>query len=44
MADFNDVTVFPAAIWLEPDIIFATDSCLTGCGGLSDLVLSCPVS
>ena len=37
MTEFNGVSVFPAAVWLEPDLVFATDSCLTGCGGLTEL-------
>ena len=34
MKDFNGTSFIPSAIWSEPDITFATDSCLTGCGGV----------
>ena len=30
---YNGVSFIPAATWTEPDISFATDSCLIGCGG-----------
>ena len=31
---YNGVSFIPAAIWTEPDVTFATDSCLVGCGGI----------
>jgi hypothetical protein len=34
MDDFNGTSFIPAAIWTEPDVTFATDSCLSGCGGV----------
>ena len=34
MDEFNGVAYFPSMVWSEPDINFATDSCLLGCGGL----------
>ena len=33
---YNGVSFIPAAIWTEPDVSFATDSCLRGCGGFCD--------
>ena len=33
---YNGVSFIPAAIWSEPDITFATDSCLVGCGGICE--------
>ena len=32
---YNGVSVIPSNVWTEPDAIFSTDACLTGCGGLS---------
>ena len=34
MAEFNGTSFIPESLWSEPDITFATDSCLTGCGGV----------
>ena len=34
MSDFNGVSYIPPVIWNEPDVVFSTDSCLTGCGGV----------
>ena len=31
---YNGVSFIPSAIWTEPDVNFATDSCLVGCGGI----------
>ena len=36
MDKFNGVSFIPAPDWYAPDLIFATDSTLTGCGGLTD--------
>ena len=36
MDEFNGVTYFPATVWSEPDVVFSTDSCLSGCGGFYD--------
>ena len=32
---YNGVSFIPSSIWTEPDVTFATDSCLVGCGGLN---------
>ena len=32
--DYNGVSFIPAMGWDEPDVTFATDSCLEGCGGI----------
>ena len=32
--DYNGVSFIPAMGWAEPDVTFATDSCLEGCGGM----------
>ena len=32
---YNGVSLIPIHDWSDPDIIFSTDSCLTGCGGIS---------
>ena len=34
MQDYNGVSFIPAMGWAEPDVTFATDSCLEGCGGM----------
>ena len=34
MSTFNGVAFIPSPIWNEPDVSMATDSCLTGCGGI----------
>ena len=34
---FNGVSFIPPLVWAEPDVIFSTDSCLTGCGGICGL-------
>ena len=36
MDTFNGVSFIPDSKWYAPDLIFATDSTLTGCGGLTD--------
>ena len=36
MSTFNGVAFIPSPIWMEPDVSMATDSCLQGCGGISD--------
>ena len=33
---YNGVSFIPASLWSEPDVTFATDSCLVGCGGFFD--------
>ena len=35
MRRFNGVAFIPSAVWTEPDISMATDSCLHGCGSIS---------
>ena len=32
---YNGVSYIPSFVWAEPDVTFATDSCLVGCGGIS---------
>ena len=32
--EYNGVSFIPSTIWAEPDVTFATDSCLVGCGGI----------
>ena len=34
MDTYNGVSFIPSSIWTEPDVTFATDSCLIGCGGI----------
>ena len=34
MEKYNGVSFIPASAWSEPDVTFATDSCLKGCGGI----------
>ena len=34
LPEFNGVSLIPEARWSEPDTVFATDACLTGCGGV----------
>ena len=34
MHKFNGTSFIPEIIWAEPDVTFATDSCLSGCGGI----------
>ena len=36
MGKFNGVSLIPPPTWLAPDVVFTTDSTLTGCGGLTD--------
>ena len=33
---FNGVTALPSQIWFKPDQTLSSDSCLTGCGALSE--------
>ena len=33
--EFNGVSFIPPILWTEPDLTLSTDSCLTGCGGVS---------
>ena len=33
VSEFNGVSFIPAPNWNEPDVTFATDSCLSSCGG-----------
>ena len=33
---YNGVLALPSENWFKPDIIFSSDSCLTGCGAMSD--------
>ena len=32
---YNGISVIPTSEWSSPDAIFATDTCLSGCGGLT---------
>ena len=32
---YNEVSLIPTQLWSAPDSVFSTDSCLTGCGGMS---------
>ena len=32
---YNGVSFIPSSFWAEPDVTFATDSCLVGCGGMN---------
>ena len=32
---YNGISVIPTSEWSSPDAIFATDACLSGCGGLT---------
>ena len=32
---FNGVSIIPNHNWSDPDAVFATDACLSGCGGVS---------
>ena len=42
---YNGVSIIPTSAWSSPDAVFATDACLSGCGGLtSQSVLSYRVS
>ena len=34
MDTYNGVSFIPSSVWSEPDVSFATDSCLVGCGGI----------
>ena len=34
METYNGVSFIPSSFWTEPDVTFATDSCLVGCGGI----------
>ena len=34
---YNGVSFLPSSIWSEPDVTFATDSCLVGCGGFNSV-------
>ena len=36
MVKFNGVSMIPSQLWTCPDVVFTTDSSLTGCGGLTD--------
>ena len=33
--EYNGVSFIPSSVWTEPDVTFATDSCLVGCGGIN---------
>ena len=35
MRRYNGVSVISFLVWTAPDAVFATDACLSGCGGLS---------
>lgn len=37
METYNGVSYIPPLVWDEPDVLFSTDSCLTGCGGICGL-------
>lgn len=32
---YNGVSIIPTSAWSSPDAVFATDACLSGCGGLT---------
>ena len=32
---YNGVSIIPTSTWSSPDAVFATDACLSGCGGLT---------
>ena len=32
---YNGVSIIPMSAWSSPDAVFATDACLSGCGGLT---------
>ena len=32
---YNGISIIPTSAWSSPDAIFATDACLSGCGGLT---------
>lgn len=34
LSQYNGVSILYTSVWSEPDGIFSTDACLTGCGGL----------
>jgi hypothetical protein len=34
MRQFNGVSIIYTSLWSQPDEIFSTDACLTGCGGV----------
>ena len=36
MTQYNGVSFIPPVEWTAPDVVFTTDSTLTGCGGLTD--------
>ena len=33
---FNGVSALPGPTWSKPDLVFSSDSCLTGCGAMSE--------
>ena len=33
---FNGVSAIPGTVWSKPDFVFSSDSCLTGCGAMSE--------
>ena len=37
METYNGVSYIPPLVWDEPDVLFSTDSCLRGCGGICGL-------
>ena len=37
MPIYNGVSLIPPAKWTAPDVVFTTDSTLSGCGGLTDV-------
>ena len=37
MAVYNGVSIIPPIRWTAPDVVFTTDSTLSGCGGLTDI-------
>ena len=36
MEQYNIVSIIPPIEWTAPDVVFTTDSTLSGCGGLTD--------
>lgn len=35
MRTYNGVSIISSLVWTVPDVVFSTDACLSGCGGLS---------
>lgn len=37
MDEYNGISLIPQLQWSQPDAIFSTDSCLSGCGGILNI-------